>query len=60
MSKPWIDEKDLTPAGAPWWTNSRAFGLCPMVCPDHYRHCNNIHDGKDDNLGPHACDLCKR
>jgi hypothetical protein len=39
----------------PAWAYSGPLGLCPMVCPDHRRHCDN-NDGHD---GTHACSLCQ-
>lgn len=38
------------------WAISEMLNLCPMVCPDHQRHCDA---GDQGHTNPHACSLCE-
>ena len=54
----WRHEADVyAEAGQeqPAWSVSEPLGVCPMVCPDHSRHCDN----DADHTEPHACSLCE-
>jgi hypothetical protein len=43
------------------YLQSVQLGICPMICPDHSRHCDAYGDGRVHNLGhldAHACANC--
>jgi hypothetical protein len=49
----WQHENRYSPRSA---VDSEALGLCPLICPEHHRHCDA---GDLGHTQPHACSLCE-